>query len=152
MGRCKGNYWGLGGQIWIGRIVSYSSNAPLIMDGLFTPKTQTSKRKIDLGPTVIKELKKWRLACPKNDLDLVFPNEAGNHINNKNMLRRHFRPALQAAAVPPSAFTISGIPMPASASRRGKHQIHPDPTWTRQSHHHPQCVCPPNERPKSEAA
>jgi integrase len=41
---------------------------------LFTPKTATSKRKIDLGPTVLMELKKWRIACPKNDLDLVFPN------------------------------------------------------------------------------
>jgi integrase len=67
---------------------------------LFTPKTQTSKRKIDLGPVIMKELKRWRLASPKNDLDLVFPNDAGNHINNKNMLRRHFRPALQAAGCP----------------------------------------------------
>ena len=67
---------------------------------LFTPKTQTSKRKIDLGPTIMKELKKWRLACPKNDLDLVFPNEAGNHINNKNMLRRNFRPALEGRGLP----------------------------------------------------
>jgi integrase len=58
------------------------------------PQTKTSKRKIDLGPVVMKEMKKWRLACPKNDLDLVFPNDAGNHINNKNMLHRHFRPAL----------------------------------------------------------
>lgn len=71
---------------------------------LFNPKTQTSKRKIDLGPTVMKELKKWRLACPKNDLDLVFPNEAGNHINNKNMLRRHFRPALLASGCPSIRF------------------------------------------------
>jgi integrase len=71
---------------------------------LFNPKTQTSKRKIDLGPTVMKELKKWRLACPKNGLDLVFPNEAGNHINNKNMLRRHFRPALKAAGCPAVRF------------------------------------------------
>lgn len=71
---------------------------------LFTPKTQTSKRKIDLGPVIMKELKKWRLACPKNNLDLVFPNEAGNHINNKNMLRRHFRPALQAAGCPSIRF------------------------------------------------
>jgi integrase len=71
---------------------------------LFTPKTQTSKRKIDLGPAVMKALKKWRLACPKNDLDLVFPNEAGNHINNKNMLRRYFRPALQAAGCPSIRF------------------------------------------------
>jgi integrase len=27
-------------------------------------------------------------------------NEAGNHINNKNMLRRNFRPALKAANCP----------------------------------------------------
>jgi integrase len=71
---------------------------------LFSPKTKTSKRKIDLGPTIMKELKRWRLACPKNDLDLVFPNEAGSHINNKNMLRRHFRPALQAADCPSIRF------------------------------------------------
>jgi integrase len=71
---------------------------------LFTPKTHSSKRKIDLGPTVIKKLKKWRLACPKNNLDLIFPNEAGNHINNKNMLRRHYRPALKAAGFPPLRF------------------------------------------------
>jgi integrase len=67
---------------------------------LFPPKTHSSKRKIDLGPKVMKGLKKWRLACPKNDLDLVFPNEAGNHINNKNMLRRYFRPTLKSAGCP----------------------------------------------------
>lgn len=67
---------------------------------LFIPKTRTSKRKIDLGPTIMTELKKWRLACPANELDLVFPNAAGNHINNKNMLRRYFRPALKAAGCP----------------------------------------------------
>lgn len=71
---------------------------------LFTPKTQTSKRKIDLGPTVLMELKKWRLACPKNDLDLVFPNEAGNYMNNKNMLRRYFRPVLKDAGCPAVRF------------------------------------------------
>lgn len=71
---------------------------------LFIPKTQTSKRKIDLGPTVMKELKKWRLACPKNDLDLIFPNEVGNHINNKNMLRRFFRPAIKEAGCPAVRF------------------------------------------------
>src|SRR5208282_3413608 len=83
--------------VTLGQILSYAVR-------LFTPKTQTSKRKIDLGPTVMKELKKWRMACPKNDLDLVFPNEAGNHINNKNKLRRHFRPALQTAGCPSIRF------------------------------------------------
>ena len=60
-----------------------------------------------MGPTGVKciaQLKKWRLACPKNDLDLVFPNEAGNHINNKKILRRNFRPALKPAGCPPIRF------------------------------------------------
>ncbi|MFC1813064.1 tyrosine-type recombinase/integrase [Thermodesulfobacteriota bacterium] len=39
------------------------------------------------------ELKKWKLACPKNDLDLIFPDEAGNPIDQSNLLKRHFFPA-----------------------------------------------------------
>ena len=38
------------------------------------PKTESSKRAIDLGSTVIRELKKWKIACPPNELNLVFPN------------------------------------------------------------------------------
>ena len=48
----------------------------------------------------MEELKKWRIACPKNDLDLIFPNEARNHINNNNMLRRNFRPSLKVEDCP----------------------------------------------------
>ena len=66
----------------------------------FTPKTKTSKRKIDLGPSVLTELKKWKLACPKNKLDLIFPNKAGEPINYSNMVQRHFLPALQGAELP----------------------------------------------------
>jgi integrase len=65
----------------------------------FPPKTKTSNRKIDLGPTVLTELKKWKLACPQNEIDLVFPNEAGEPINYSNMVRRHFLPALKAAGL-----------------------------------------------------
>jgi integrase len=61
---------------------------------------QPVKRKIDLGPTVLTELKKWKLACPQNELDLVFPNEAGEPINYSNMVQRHFLPALQGAELP----------------------------------------------------
>ena len=56
--------------------------------------------KLTLGPTVLTELKKWKLACPQNELDLVFPNEAGEPINYSNMVRRHFLPALKAAELP----------------------------------------------------
>jgi integrase len=66
----------------------------------FATKTKTSNRKIDLGPTVLKELKKWKLACLKNKLDLVFPTKTGEPINYSNMVQRHFFPALKAADLP----------------------------------------------------
>ena len=66
----------------------------------FSPKTKTSNRKIDIGPAVTTELKKWKLACPKNEIDLIFPNEAGQPINYSNMVRRYFKPTLTAANVP----------------------------------------------------
>ena len=70
----------------------------------FATKTRTSNRKIDLGPTVITELKKWKLACPKNKLDLIFPNEAGNPMNSSNMVNRHFKPALKESNLPQIRF------------------------------------------------
>ena len=66
----------------------------------FPPKTKESNRNIDIGPTVLKELKKWKLACPKSDLDLIFPNGAGQPINYSNLVQRHFRPALKNANLP----------------------------------------------------
>jgi len=65
----------------------------------FEPKSNKSKRSIDLGPTVIAELKKWKLACPYSELDLVFPNEKGKPINCQNMVRREFLPALRRAGL-----------------------------------------------------
>jgi len=62
-------------------------------------KTKTSNRKIDLGPLMITEFKKWKLACPKNKLNLIFPNEAGQPINNTNMRHRYFDPALKKAKI-----------------------------------------------------
>jgi len=57
-------------------------------------KTEESNRKIDLGPAMMTELKKWKIACLPNALDLVFPNEAGEPINHSNMVYRYFNPAL----------------------------------------------------------
>jgi integrase len=56
--------------------------------------------KFDLGPTVITALKKWKLACPKSDLNLVFSNGRGNPIDHHNMFRRCFLPTLEAAELP----------------------------------------------------
>ncbi len=63
----------------------------------FPPKTRASRRRIDLAPKVLSELRKWKLACPLNELDLVFPNEAGQPINYSNMVQRHFFPTLKMA-------------------------------------------------------
>jgi len=52
-------------------------------------KTETSNRKIDLGPAMMIELKKWKLACPASKLDLIFPNEAGGPINHNNLVFRY---------------------------------------------------------------
>jgi integrase len=41
----------------------------------FEPKSETSKRAIDLSPIVISELKKWQLACLPNELNLIFPDK-----------------------------------------------------------------------------
>lgn len=65
----------------------------------FEPKTPTSKRKIDIGPEMMLELKKWKLACPPNELNLVFPNREGNPMSKKNMMNRHFKPAIKKAGI-----------------------------------------------------
>ena len=46
------------------------------------------------------ELKKWKLACPKSALELIFPNKVGNPINHNNLVNRYFNPALKATGLP----------------------------------------------------
>jgi integrase len=60
----------------------------------YRTKTKTSNRKIDLGPSMMAALKKWRLACLPNKLNLVFPNKAGGPINHNNLVSRYFETAL----------------------------------------------------------
>ncbi len=65
----------------------------------YKPKTKTSDRRIDLGPAMIKALKKWKLACLPCKLNLMFPNEAGQPLNHNNMVSRFFEPALEKAEI-----------------------------------------------------
>ena len=62
----------------------------------YDTKTATSNRRIDLGPSMMAELKRWRVACPPNELNLIFPNEAGGPLNHNNVVSRYFNPALKA--------------------------------------------------------
>lgn len=62
-------------------------------------KTKTSNRKIDLGPAMMKQLRKWKIGCLPNNLNLVFPNEAGKPMNHNNFVSRYFDPALEKAKI-----------------------------------------------------
>jgi integrase len=44
-------------------------------------------------------LKRWRLQCSVTELNLVFPNGAGQPINHNNMINRHFVKGLENAAL-----------------------------------------------------
>lgn len=65
----------------------------------YAAKTKASKRRIDIGPGMIAELKKWKLACMPSRLNLVFPNEAGKPMNHNNLVSRHFDSALRHAGI-----------------------------------------------------
>ena len=67
---------------------------------LIDTKTKYSRRKIDLGPKVILELKKWKVACPENELNLMFPNEVCQPLNYSNLVQRYFLTALGKAILP----------------------------------------------------
>lgn len=71
---------------------------------LYEPKSETSRRAIDLGPSVMAELKKWKLGCPPNELDIVFPNEAGKHMDTNGLLKRNFQAALRRAGLRKTRF------------------------------------------------
>jgi integrase len=68
------------------------------------PKSKASRRKIDLAPELLHELKKWKVACPKGELDLVFPTGEGTPENAANLLYRRFFPALRRAGQPRMRF------------------------------------------------
>lgn len=64
-----------------------------------TPKSKASIRKIDIPDTLIYELRRWKLACPANDHDLVFPSAEGKASCHDNVVKRHFNPALKKAGL-----------------------------------------------------
>jgi len=63
------------------------------------PKSTAGARTIPLSPLLLNTMKAWRLACPKGELNLVFPNGAGRIENHSNLLWRVFWPIQIAAGV-----------------------------------------------------
>ncbi|MDW9370045.1 tyrosine-type recombinase/integrase [Sinorhizobium meliloti] len=63
------------------------------------PKSEAGQRTVPLPPIAVNTLKEWKLACPKSEAGLVFPNTAGNIENHQNMLKRGLWPTQIAAGV-----------------------------------------------------
>jgi integrase len=63
------------------------------------PKTKASARGIPLPETLVSDLRRWRLECPKGEFDLVFPNLVGRPLSSENMVRRGLEPGLRRAGL-----------------------------------------------------
>lgn len=63
------------------------------------PKSDAGRRTVPMTPMVVNTLKAWKLACPKGEAGLVFPNTEGGVEFHQNMLQRGLWPAWIAAGV-----------------------------------------------------
>ncbi|MCI5073963.1 site-specific integrase [Oricola sp.] len=79
------------------------------------PKSDAGQRTIPLTPMVINTLREWRLACPKGELNLVFPNGEGHIEWHQNIIKRGLHPTMIRAGVtvPGSQQDEAGNPLPA---------------------------------------
>jgi integrase len=62
-----------------------------------SPKSAAGKREVPLAPIAINTLKEWRLACPKGEMRLVFPNTKG-HVQSLSSIHRRGLGPLEVAA------------------------------------------------------
>lgn len=64
-----------------------------------SPKSAAARRTVPLAPGVVKQLRKWKLACPNGELGLVFPNGVGKVESHQNWLHRLWYPLQKRAGV-----------------------------------------------------
>jgi integrase len=107
-------------------------------DNWYDVKTAASNRKIDIGPSMMAKLKEWKLACPPNSHNLIFPNKAGDKINHNNLIQRHFYPALENTGLPKIRFhDLRHI----YASLLIEQGAHPKPIRAFKSNSDLECIC-----------
>jgi len=63
------------------------------------PKSEAGERTVPVPPPVLNALREWKLACPKGDLGLTFPNTWGNVESHSNIIVRGFAPAQIRAGI-----------------------------------------------------
>jgi integrase len=84
------------------------------------PKTKAADRTVPLPPMLVKELREWKLRCPKGGL--AFPNGAGNVEFHGNLIERCLIPTLIAAGVTKPAKDADGKPV-VEAKYSGLHAL-----------------------------
>lgn len=62
------------------------------------PKSESSRRSLPIPPEALTALKLWKLECPRNDGDLVFPTSTGHVEHHSNMLRS-LAPVIKSAGL-----------------------------------------------------
>jgi len=75
------------------------------------PKSAAGERAVPFGKFVANTLKEWKLACPKSDGDLVFPNGVGKVESLANIINRGLVPACVAAGISVRATDERGKPL-----------------------------------------
>jgi integrase len=63
------------------------------------PKSDSSRRTVPIGPELVRALKVWKVRCPINTLDLVFPTSVGTVENHQNTLRGAWKVMVEAGVV-----------------------------------------------------
>jgi integrase len=63
------------------------------------PKSKAGSRDIPLAPITINALRQWRLACPRGELDLVFPNRYGRVQTLQNLRERVLLPLQRSCGI-----------------------------------------------------
>lgn len=63
------------------------------------PKSRAGIRTIPMSPLVASTLLDWKTRCPKGELNLVFPNGAGNVEGHANIYHRIFKPLMIACDI-----------------------------------------------------
>lgn len=63
------------------------------------PKSESGERVVPMPPILVNTLREWKLACPKGELDLIFPTGRGTPENHANVINRGLQPAQVAAGV-----------------------------------------------------
>ncbi len=67
----------------------------------YEPKTKNSRRRIDVDPILLLELKKWKLLQPTSvPTDLVFASPSGQPLHRSTLYKQGFLPALRRTGLP----------------------------------------------------